>query len=204
MAAELVSEQRTEGVVVDVAAAVIGGAHVAQVGLEALVFAERHDVDQLRVVLLVDAVQSAVVIATGQFGHELVFAAGEHELVAGVGIPQHNISRAAIEHRHLFVVRGVTVAGAVEHAEIERQPIDLFALQPGTTVDARQQTAVVAHHHRDDRLQGADVQGRIGHLCFGGQAGGAVVVRRLTGRVSLQDTRAGAIRAGIELDAQQT
>ncbi len=203
MSAMLVGEQRAEGVVVDVAAAIVGGAHIAQVGLEALRLADRQHMDQAEVVLVVDAVQPTVVVAGGQLWRPVVAPAGEEELVARRIAAKGDVAQPAVEHRHLFVVGRVAVAGAIQHAEIQREAFDVLALQPGAAIDVRQQAAVVTHQHRDHRLQRAHVQRGGGQLGLGGQARRAVVVRRFTGGRAWQQAGATATGAGVELDAEQ-
>ncbi len=199
----LVGEQRAEGVVVDVAAAIVGGAHIAQVGLEALRLADGQHMDQAEVVLVVDAVQPTVVVAGGQLWRPVVAPTGEAELVARRIAAKGNVAQPAIEHRHLFVIGRVAVAGAIQHAEIQREACDVLALQPGAAIDVRQQAAVVAHQHRDNRLQRAHVQRGGGQLGLRRQAGRAVVIRRFTGGRAWQEAGAATAGAGVELDAEQ-
>jgi len=159
--------------------------------------------DQAEVVLVVDAVQPTVVVAGGQLWRPVVAPAGEAELVARRIAAKGNVAQPAIEHRHLFVVGRVAVARAIQHAEIQREAFDVLALQPGAAIDVRQQAAVVAHQHRNHRLQGTHVQRGGGQLGLRRQACRAVVIRRFTGSRAWQEAGAATAGAGVELDAEQ-
>ena len=149
--------------------------YVAQVGLEALLVAERQHVDEPKL-CFVDAVQPAVEVAGAELGRPGVACAGEEEFVAAGLAAELDVAAAAVEGGHFLVIRGVALVDAVELAEVQGQAVDLLALQPGAAIGLRQQAAVVAHHHRQDGLQGADVQGGGGQFGLGRHTGGAVVV----------------------------
>lgn len=179
--------------------------HVAQVRLEAAPLAERQYVDQAQVVLPVDVLEAAVVVAGAQLGRPGVAAAGKQELVAGRLAAEDDVALAAVEGGHLLVVRRIALVDPVEPAGIEGQAVDLLALQPGAAKGLRQQATVVAHHHRQQRLQGAEVQGGGRQPRLGRQPGRAVVVLGTVGRlaVALQKAGADAVGAGVELHAEQ-
>ncbi len=161
--------------------------------------------DQAEVVLLVDAVQPAVEVAGAELGRPGVACAGEEEFVAAGLAAELDVAAAAVEGGHFLVIGGVALVDAVELAEVQGQAVDLLALQPGAAIGLRQQAAVVAHHHRQDGLQGADVQGGGGQFGLGRHTGGAVVVLGTVGgvAVALQDAGADAVGAGVELHAEQ-
>ncbi len=101
MAAEGIGEHGAKGVVVDVAVAVVGGAGVAQVALERLACAQRQHVDQTELVLVVEVVQAAIVVAGVQPVAPLVGKAGEIEGVAA-GLATDNALGAGGGDRHFF------------------------------------------------------------------------------------------------------
>ncbi|MDT4841879.1 hypothetical protein FQZ97_757550 [compost metagenome] len=202
---ETVGEQRAKGMVVDVAAAIVDRARIAQVRLEAPSLAQRQLLDEIQAVLLVDTVQPTVVVARAQVRTPLVAAAGEGEFVAGLGLAQHDVALAAVEHRHFLVIRGVALVDPVQAAEVEAEVVDFVAGQPGAAKGLRQQAAVVAHQHRQQRLQGAELEGALRGAQLGGQALLGVFVLGAIGcfAVGFEQAGAGAVRAGVELQTEQ-
>ncbi|MCY1298108.1 hypothetical protein D9M70_475790 [compost metagenome] len=125
MAAQGIGEQRADGIVIHVAAAIVGAAGPADVALQRLAVGDGQQVVQGQVVLLVEAIQAAVVVAGAEVGRPLVRRASEVEPVAGFRPPQDDVAVAAVEHGHLFVIGRVAQVDAVEAAEVEVEVVHL-------------------------------------------------------------------------------
>ncbi|MNN45362.1 hypothetical protein D3C81_1596930 [compost metagenome] len=161
-----------------------------------------HQVDQ---VLLVDTVETTVVIAGGQFGGPLVTASTEQKLITGLDVAQHNVASAAIEHGHLLVIRGVALVDPIDAPQIERQVFHLVAIEPGTPEGLWQQATVITHQGRQHRLQRAEFESALGGAQLGSKSSFAVLVLGPSWgfTITLEDAGADPVRAGIELDAEQ-
>ncbi|MNX85723.1 hypothetical protein D3C86_1175740 [compost metagenome] len=203
MAAEGIGEHGAEGVVVDVAVTVVGGAGVAQVALERLACAQRQHVDQTELVLVVEVVQAAVVVARVQPVVPLVGKAGEIEGVTA-GLATDNALGAGGGDRHFLVVRGVALVDPIHAPGIDAQAFDLLDVQLPTAECLRQQARVIGQQHRQLRGQGAELEHAVGRFELGRQAQFAILVLGAFGRlvIALEQAGAGAIGTGIELDAE--
>ncbi|MNZ32984.1 hypothetical protein D3C78_503220 [compost metagenome] len=204
MAAEGVGEHRAEGLVVDVAGAFVGGAGEAQVALEGLLVAQRQQVHGAEIVLLVEVVELAVVVAGAEAVVPLVGGAGEVERVAGGAGADDDAAGAAVGEGHVLVVGGVALVDLLELAGVEGQAVELQGIQVAALEGLRQQARVVVLDHRQLGQQGADLEHALGGAQLGGEAELAVFVLGAAGfAVALEQAGAGAVGAGVELDAEQ-
>ena len=201
MAIEGIAEQAVEGGVVDLAAA--GGAGVvadrqAQIGGEGA-GAHRARSHQAEEVLAVHVVELGEVIAAGDLVGELVVHAAEIEVLAGGAAEE---TAVLVVEGDVLVVGVVAVLGLVETATGEHQVLELFRGDQAAVEGLRQDAAVVGLEDRQFGDQRADFQLGGGDLHFAGQAqlgilvGGAAIV------VGGQQAGAGAVGAGVELDAE--
>ena len=197
MVAEAVGEHGVERLVVDVAGTVVGGARPALVG-------DRQGVHQAEVMLLVEVVELAVVVAGAEVVGPLVAAAGEVELVRSQPGTDHDVALAATGDGHVLVVRGVALVDLLQAPGVEGQAVDLHGVQRAALEGLWQQAAVVGHDHRQLGGQGADLQGALRRPQLGGDPCLAIVVLGAAGlAVALEQAGAAAVGAGIELHPEQ-
>ncbi|MNC32780.1 hypothetical protein D3C75_811500 [compost metagenome] len=188
-------EHGVEVAVVDVAGtlgAVVAAVEVAQVGAQAQAFAQRAGIDQADELLAVDVLELGVVVADAGLRGDGVAAAAEVQVVAAGGAVADVVA-----------ARGVTQVGLGQAAGVEGQAGQVLAGEQATLESGGQQAGVVVHHHRQDRLQGSQAQGALGHPHLAGEAQFAVVIDRFMAvRAERQQAGIAAVTAGVELDAQ--
>ncbi len=189
--------------VVDVAAAGVAAVGMTQVQRQCAV-AERLAVVEHQIVLTVDRLQLAVVVAELARVADSPGGAGKVEGIAVLFAGNYYVACSALHRAHVLVIGGITQVDRVEAAQLQLQTVAALSLQPAAAKALRQQAAVVMHGDRQGRNQSAEAQNVFIQPEFGGQPQLAVFVHRavFTG-IALENTGAGAIRAGVQLDAQQ-
>ncbi|MNO93194.1 hypothetical protein D3C76_847910 [compost metagenome] len=183
--------------------AVVVGAGEAQVALQRLAFGDGQHMDEVDDVLVVEPVEFRVVVASGQLRGPLVAESAEVEAVA-VGAGDDALGAAGGDG-HVLAVRGVALADLAQAAGIDGQAGELGGVQVRALEGLRQQPRVVGQHGGQLGQQGADLQHAAGGAQLGGQAQFAVVVGGAIDllAVARQQAGAGAVGAGVELDAEQ-
>ncbi|MNH10001.1 hypothetical protein D3C79_694650 [compost metagenome] len=155
-------EHGVEVTVVDVAGTlgtVVAAVEVAQVTAQAHTFYQWAGVDQPDELLTVDVLELGVVIADrGLRGDGVAATAKVQVVTAGSAIAD------------VVAARGITQVGLGQASGIEGEAIKVLTGEQATLEGGRQQAGVVVHHHRQDRLQGAQPQGALGHANLAGQA----------------------------------
>ncbi|MOA06063.1 hypothetical protein D3C78_1256840 [compost metagenome] len=158
---------------------------------------------QVQVVLRVEVLQLAVVVAGGEVVGPLVAEAGEVELVRGGASIEADVALGAAGDGHVLVVLGIALVHLGQAAGVEGQVVDFQRVQRAAAEGLRQQAGVVVLHHRQLRQQGADFQHALGDAHLGGRAEVAITVLRAAGfAVAQQQTGAAAVCAGVELQAE--
>ncbi|MNF72646.1 hypothetical protein D3C84_546280 [compost metagenome] len=204
MTAQGVGEHGAEGLVVDVAAAIIGGAGIAQVGLERLLVGNRQYMHHIEDVLLVQLFQLAVVVGGAQVVLPLVGQPGEVEVVALVALAaEGEVADAACGvQAQVLKIAGVALVGFLQLAGVEGQAGDLLGVQVAAEEVLRQQARVVGRHARQLGHQAADLEHGLGDLGLEGGRRFGVFAWALVAESARQQVAAGALVGGIEFQAQ--
>ncbi|MNQ92844.1 hypothetical protein D3C85_1082820 [compost metagenome] len=185
------------------AAAVVLGIEVAGVDRQGPV-TQGLGVLQAVETLLIDVLQLRLPEPdAGAVAVEGVVGAGVVEAVAGEAGEPRGVDRVVDQRVHLLVVGGVAQARGTELAGVQGQAGQLLGDQHGALVGRRQQAQVAEHQHWQVGLQLADLQLGVGDLQLERRAQAAVFVRRLAVAMHRQQPGAGAVRAAVELDAEQ-
>ncbi|MNE11934.1 hypothetical protein D3C80_1047120 [compost metagenome] len=205
MTAQGIGEHGTEGLVVDIARTIIGGAGVTQIGLQRLLVGDRQHMHQIEGVLLIQVLQVAVVVAAGQAVAQLVVTTGEDELVGQVGTLEGDPAQRELVQGHVFVIAGITVVDLVQITGIEGQTGDVLGNDVAAAEHLRQQAAIAGTDGLVLQLQRTDLEHALASLGLGGQAEAAGVVLGTFGRlVRYQQAAAGGAVARIQLETESS
>src|SRR5690606_6447927 len=132
VATERVGDHGAEGLVIDVGVAIVGGALVAQIGLQRLAFRDRQYMHEIQRVLLVEIFKVAVVVGGAQVLSDLVGAAQVNELI-GFDVGNASDAFTGSIDAHVFIVSRVPVVDLINITQVQGQAIDLIGNQLGTT-----------------------------------------------------------------------
>src|SRR5690606_37757469 len=108
------------------------------------------------------------------------------------------------EGRQRFEIGGVALLDRVYPQQADAQRLQVVGHQHAATEDLRQQATVVTPQHRQGRMQTTDPQLALPGARLGGQRQLAVFIRHVALGIMRQNTRAGTVRAGIQLDPEGT
>ncbi|MNR25112.1 hypothetical protein D3C85_1422410 [compost metagenome] len=62
----------------------------------------------------------------------MVATATEQELVAALGLAQHNVSLTTVKYSELLIVGGIPLIDSIDTTKIQVQTINLIAIDPRT------------------------------------------------------------------------
>ena len=198
-----VGDHRAQRLVVDVAAAAVGGTGIAQIGFQRLFVRQWQNVYQAEGVLLVHILQFGVVVASSQILGEFVVAAEEAERISGSAAGCGDAATATGGQGDIFIVIGVTAVDLAHMAHVQGQTVDFLGNQMASLENLRQQTAVAGGNGLVLELHTADTQGAFGNLGFGCDSQTGVIVLRPAGRtIRNQQTAARSAITGIQLETE--